>query len=204
MDLDELIAAAAPRTRTVRVCSRGDLASRHEALVADLQQVAMRESSLAGNADAERISAEIVAVQEEMEGAVLDVTVKALSRNGWIDLLAAHPPSREDARKGESADPRTFPIAAVAACAVEPDISRSQAEALAEALPPGEWQKLWLAVVALNTAETTVPKLQAATDILQANGRSSTTSDPGGSAEAISLDGSGEASPSTSTTTPAA
>lgn len=202
MDLDALIASAAPRTRTVQVCSRGDLASRHEALVAELQQVAMRESSLAGNPEAERISGEIVAVQDEMEGSVLDVTVKALSRNAWLDLLAAHPPSREEARRGESMNPKTFPVAAVAACATEPKISGAQAEQLAESLPPGEWQKLWLAVVALNTAETTVPKLRAATEILQANGRSSTTSGLAGSVEAPSLDGSGDPSPSTSTTTP--
>lgn len=204
MDLDDLIATAAPRTMTVQVCGRGDLAALHESLVAQLRAVAVDpdESSLAGNPKAKDLAQQIVDVEEQMAGVTKDLTVKAVSRNAWADLLAEHPPSKEQLKAGETMNPRTFPVAALVVCSHDPKVSTEQAEALANNLPSGEWQKLWYAIVALNTQQTTVPKLRAATDLLQANEPSSTTSVPAPSRGASSLDGSGSPEPTTSTTTP--
>ena len=199
MDLDDLIAKAVPRAKTVRLCSRGDLASEHEALYARLNELALEPTgSLGGNPEAREVAQRIHALEEEMDGCTVEVTVKALSRNAWANLLAAHPPTREQQRKGEDHNPETFPIAAVAEC-----IGRTvdKVREIADVLPNGEWLKLWNAVVQLNVAPTTVPKLTAATELLQANGRSSTTAAPAASPEAPSLAGSGDPSPDTTTTT---
>lgn len=201
MNLDELIATAAPRTTTVQVCGRGDLASEHERLALELRALMMDpDTGLAGNPEIQRVAQAISDLEDEMAGCTIDVTVKALSRNAWADLVAAHPPSREQARAGEDIDPKTFPVAALAACSYEPTITTDQAQSLAGKLPVGEWQKLWAAVASLNMVPTTVPKLKAATALLEANGTSSTTSGPEASLEVPSLGGRGEASPPTSTT----
>jgi hypothetical protein len=205
MDLDELIATAAPRTKTVQVCGRGDLAAEHERLATRLQGLMLDPNKgLAGNPEVHEVAQQIADLEDAMAASTIDVTVKALSRNAWADLLAAHPPSREQSRAGEDVNPKTFPVAAVAACSHEPQISATQAEALAGKLPVGEWQKLWMAVASLNTVPTTVPKLRAATELLAASEPSSTTSVPVESLGVPSLGGSGEASRPTTTTTTAA
>lgn len=203
MDLDEFLAGAKPRTVEVRVCARGDLAARHAQLRDELAAVAMdpRERDLSGNPRAREISEEIVQIEGEMEAHTRVFTVRAASRNEWANLLAAHPPTKEQQRAGENTNPLTFPVAAVAACCDELD--EAKATRLADVLPQGEWLKLWTAVVTLNVVATTVPKLAAATEILQANAASSTTSGPAASPGPRSLAGSGEAPPSSDTTTPA-
>lgn len=202
MDLDELIATAVPRTKTVQVCGRGDLASEHESLVSELQALMLNpDRGLGGDPEVRRVAQAISDLEDKMAAETVSVTVKALSRNAWSDLVAAHPPSREQARDGEQINPKSFPIAALAACSQDPEITLERAQVLAERLPIGEWQKLWSAVATLNMVQTTVPKLKAATALLATNEQSSTTSDPGGSVEAFSLGGSGEASPPTSSTT---
>lgn len=198
MDLDELIATASPRTQTVQVCARGDLVARHEELVEQLGATA-GTGSLGGNSDAHRISEEIVAVEEAMDASTLSITLRSVSRKVWADLLAKHPPGRE--HKGQDHNPETFPPAALAACAVEPPITVEQATKLADTLPTGEWNKLWLAMIGLNVVAMPHPKLAAATELLRANGRSSTTSADTDSLAAPSSAGSGEASPPTTTTT---
>jgi hypothetical protein len=199
MDLDDLIASAVPRTKTVRLCGRGDLASEHEQLYAQLEQLALSPNrSLAGDPEATAVAERIHDLEAEMESVSLDVKVKALSRNAWSKLLRAHPPTTEQRRANEDHNPETFAVAAVAACIGQTEDKTSE---LADTLPNGEWLKLWNAVVQLNVAPTTVPKLAAATELLRANGRSSTTSDPGESPAARSLGGSGDPSPDTPTTT---
>jgi hypothetical protein len=126
-----------------------------------------------------------------MDEAATVFVMRSVSRDVWADLLAKHPPSKEERRAGHDHDPRTFPVAAVAACTKEPEMTEDQAKQLAGVLAAGEWNKLWVAALSLNVTETPNPKLAAATAILQVNGRSSTTSDLEESPDLGSLAGSG-------------
>lgn len=169
--VDDLIASAAPRTKPVRVCARGDLVDRHAALVAEMAAVTEAGTgSIAGNPEVEAIAARIVAVEEEQEASTLTIVLRSVSRRAWADTLAKNPPRPQD--KGLDHNPVSFPPAAVALCAAEPEISVDQATKLADTLPPGEWLKLWNAALALNLAETPHPKLAVASEIARPSGAS--------------------------------
>lgn len=202
MDLDEFIASAAPRTTTVKVCGRGDLAAKHYDLIAEAQRIAAdpKVKSLGADPRARELADEIDQVEAEMEAFTQEFTVKAVSRNAWVDLLAAHPPTKDEREQDETVHVRTFAVGALVACSHEPKISDEQARRLADTLPTGEWQKLWGAILVLNTAPTTAPKMGAATAILRANDVSSTTSGQEASPAPSSMASSGDPSPSSSTT----
>ncbi len=188
MNIDELNATAQPPTQQVRICARGDLVAAHAAAVEALSN-ATGSDSLADPVMLEAAKA-VTAVEEEMEAATVTFTVSAISRRRWADLLAKHPPSKEQRRAGHDHDPDRFPVAAVAACVSE--MTEAQAQQLSDVLPAGEWNKLWVAALGLNITETPHPKLGAATELLRANGLSSTTPPNGASPEDGSLAGSGE------------
>lgn len=192
--IDELIATAQPRTEQVRICARGDLVASHaeEAAALDRLMRARTDESLEGDPALEEAAARVVAVEEALEAATVTFTVRSVSRQRWADLVRAHPPSTQERRAGHDTDPATFPVAVIAACTQTPAMSEDQARKLAEVLPSGEFQKLWMAALNLNLNPTPAPKLGAATDLLRANGRSSTTSAPEASLEDGSSAGSGE------------
>lgn len=190
MNIDELIATAQPRTHQVRICARGDLVAAHEQAVEAYRQALEGDDSLAGSADSKAAAEAVVAIEDEMDASTVEIAVSAVSRKVWADLLAANPPTKEQKRLGHIYNPDTFSVAMVAACVK--DLDEAKAKELSEAIPHAEWAKLENAAFALNVTETPHPKLPAATELLRANGQSSTTSDPEGSREAGSLAGSGE------------
>lgn len=192
MNVDDLIATAQPRTEVVRICARGDLVTRHAEAVAHLRDTATGDESLAGNPATVAAAEAVKAIEDEQDAATVEFTVQAVSRKTWADLLAKHGPSPEDRRAGHDHNPQTFPVAAIAACVKDPELSLDQALKLSEVLHTGEWNKLWVAVVGLNVTGTPSPKLAAATDLLRANEHSSTTPPTGESPEGGSLAGSGE------------
>lgn len=170
-DVDALLASAAPRTREVRVCARGDLVDRHAHLVSQLAALEKAHTgSLAGNPEVQAVSAEIVAVEAEQEASTLTFHLTSIGRRKWAGILADHPPRKQD--KGMGYNPETFPPAAVAACCTSPALSEDQAVRLTEKLPEGEWGKLWVTCLNLNLSETPHPKLGAATELARANGSS--------------------------------
>jgi hypothetical protein len=191
LNIDELIATAQPRTEKVRICARGDLVARHQEAVVALGAATEGDDSLAGSPATREAAGAVVAIEAEMEAATVTFTVASVSRQRWADLLAAHPPSKEERRAGQDHDPKRFPVAVVAACTKDPAMTVEQAGQLAGVLPSGEWNKLWLAILGLNVTGIPAPKLLAATELLQANGTSSTTPLDEGSPEDGSLAGSG-------------
>lgn len=170
--VDRLLATGKPRTREVRVCLRGDLVDRHEALVAELEAAAEGSPSISGSSEVRRIAAEIVAVEEEQEDSTVTFVLQSASRLEWADLLKEHPPRPVD--KGHDHNPETFPPAAVALCAVDPHLTEDEAVRLFNApeMHTAEWNKLWMAALALNITATPHPKLVAASELAKASGNS--------------------------------
>ena len=187
--IDDLIATASARTAKVRVCARGDLVDLHQALVVQLDQQLKADGSLADD-KVTGLSQQIVDVEAEMEASTVEITVTSVSQLKWANLLLKHPPTAAQRRGGHDHHPIDFPRAAVAACAVDPEISPLQAEQMHERLPFGEWTKLWMTVFSLNCSETPLPKLPAASELLRASAPSATPSDQGSLAEPSSA-GSG-------------
>jgi hypothetical protein len=192
VNIDDLIATAQPRIEKVRICARGDLVAKHQEAVVAMSDTISDDDSLSGNPATIAAAEAVKAIEDEMDAATVEFTIRSTSRQKWADLLAKHPPSKEERRAGHDHDPKRFPVAAVAECTQAPEMTVQQAAQLADVLPAGEWNKLWLAVLGLNVTGTPAPKLAAATDLLQANGRSSTTPPLEVFPEAGSLAGSGK------------
>lgn len=188
--VDEFLATAAPRTITVPVCSRGDLVDEHDALQERLN--AMPSDSLVGTgSEGAAVAGRISELEAEIERCTLQVKVRSIGNRAWADLKARHYPSKEERQQGLDVHMVTFPVAAVAASVVEPELTATQVEQMSERLPTGEWMKLWTAVLGVNLGVLDTPKSVAASAVLRANEHSSTTSDPDGSLAAGSSDDPG-------------
>jgi len=117
------------------------------------------------------------ALQGEMEAAKVEFRFRNIGRKAWADLLAAHPPTKEQ-RTDLKTDhnPETFPVAAIAASCSEPaGMSEDAVRRLEAALTDSQFTVLWRACVDANLGGVEVPKSLAAGRILQVNGRSANT-----------------------------
>lgn len=168
----DLIARAKPRTIEVPVCSAGDLVDAHDQLTTELARYRHTSESLAGGQDGTitALAQRIADVEADMEASTVTYRVQSIGRKAWADLKAAHPPTKEEAKRGLDVNMATFPQAAIAACAVEPTVSPAEAEQLTVVLPDGEWGKLWAAVLGVNLGVMDTPKSAAAAAILRASG----------------------------------
>ena len=161
--VDELISEAKLPEQAVRVCLRGDLTREHDALVAELEQIA-DEDTLAG-ASAERVAlAEAIReVEEQMAASVRVITVRAMGRRKFKELLDAHPP--KEGQAGQF-NPDTFPRELVAACAIEPRMTPTDADRLFDVLSTGQVEELFAAAWFVNQGATRVPFSKAASEVL--------------------------------------
>lgn len=174
--VDDFLGDFTPPTVDVRICPRTDLRDKHRELERRLVESSQSpSSSLADSGGAKGLAEELQAVEAEMEAATRSFRFQALSRRRWRGLLAGHPPQKQHKSEGLDFNPETFPVAAIAACAVEPAMNAEQAEKLADALPLGEFERLWAGVLEVNLGVSGNPKSMIATAILRTNGASSTT-----------------------------
>lgn len=175
-DALDLIRNARLPERTVPLCLRGDLVAEHEALEATLA-AAQRQggNSLAGNPDAERIARDIEALQELMAESTITIRLRALPRRQWADLVAKHPPRRDEGGRildtdaaGVNAD--DFMAAVLRQCVAEPVLAEDDWNLLIdERITDAQYGQLTAAVWALNRAEVDVPFSRAASRILRAS-----------------------------------
>ena len=167
-----------------RICPRADLLERHKEAERRLVESGQSSGSLAG--EAAELAQRVRDLEDEIDASTRTIKFRALSRRRWRTLLAEHHPLKVHKADGLDFNPETFPVAAIAACAVEPSLTQEQAERLADALPLGEFEKLWQSVLSVNLGVTDTPKSVLATAILRTNNGSSTTAAPGASPAASS------------------
>lgn len=168
-DLDAWLEECKPRTVEVSVCGRGDLLEQHTAAEAALTQ--------AGSPDEMRELAERVqAIEAEIQAATRTFRFRSVSTLEWTNLLAQHPPTKDQLKADPLAEfnPETFPPAAVAACSAD-GITIEQAQRLHRTLREGEWRKIWSAVLQVNLGAVDPPKSLLAGAVLRSNGASGIT-----------------------------
>jgi len=164
--VDELIDEARLPERDVRICLRGDLAREHDDLVVELERLAAAEGdeSLGGASPEQVALAEAIRdVEEQMAASERTVTVRALGRRKFKELLDAHP--AKDGQSGQF-DPDTFPRELVSACAVEPRMTPTDADRLFDVLSTGQVEELFAAAWFVNQGATRVPFSKAASELL--------------------------------------
>lgn len=171
---DDWLAAARPAERTVPLCLRGDLVAEFEDLDRQLEQARRSAGdSLAAGSDVVVISQQLEALRAQMQAATKTFRLRALPRRQWRELVAAHPPRRDDNGKplesdtiGVNAD--SYFDAVIRASVVEPKLTGEQwTRLLDEVLSDRQFDQLADAAWGLNRRDVEVPFSRAASRILQ-------------------------------------
>ncbi len=162
---DDVLKAAKPPERTVPLCLAGDLQAEFETLERRLRESREADDgTLAGGT--RQLAESIQDVRGRMRDHTITFRVRALPRSKWSDLMAQHPP-RKDRDDGD-VNWDTFPVAAIAACCVEPELTAEQSRQLAdETLTQGQFDALFIAVRTVNVSGgADVPFSAAASAVL--------------------------------------
>jgi hypothetical protein len=151
----DILASARLRETEVRLCLSGDLAADADRLQAQLDAMPVRlaAGSLADVDPRTAIEAELAEIHALMRENMATFRFRALGRKAWSDLIAEHPGRTDDERW--NAD--TFGPALVAACAIEPEMTVEDVEAVYEVINADQRADLWAAAYGANVGETRVP-----------------------------------------------
>ena len=182
--IDDLLAEVTAREKTVRILLRQDMLAEHARLDAEL--VAELEIDANENRDAvgPRLAQRLVEFEAEIEAAKRPFTFRAIGKRPWADLLADHPPTKDQLAASNGRidhNPETFPIVAIAASCVDPKMTVAQVTRLEDAINLGQFEKLWAACLDANVGGGDSPKsfaagpiarVSAALGITAANGAS--------------------------------
>lgn len=137
------------------------------------------------------IAQAIAELQRQIEDAHTEFRFVAIGRRAWADLVAAHPPSKEDLKRDQRAEINsvTFPVAAVAASCASPEMTVDEVKRLEAGINDTQWALLWAKCLEANLGGATTPKSAAAGSILRASGLFATTAASEESLEASSSEG---------------
>lgn len=149
---DEVLASATAQTRSVRVCLRADLLAELDAAIDALSTAMLRNES------SEDLAKDVVARTHRARDAETRFAFQSMGRKAWRELIAAHPPTEEQKLTGADFNVDTLPAVAMAACCVAPTGASEEVFAqLAANLTDGQWNEIWAACHAANTAGAEVP-----------------------------------------------
>ena len=110
----------------------------------------------------------IADIESEMEAALIEFRFKGIGRRQWADLLAEHPPTKQQKLLDRNAPyDDTFEYAAIAASCVQPAMTVEQVRALdaSGAVDVQGWNELWSSCLRANVREA-VPNSPAASRVL--------------------------------------
>jgi hypothetical protein len=186
------------RTATVRMLLRQDLARQHADLEAELLDARNGDDMENRTPQAPVIAQRIVDLEAEIEAAKVSFTFRAVGRRAWVDLLAAHPPTKAQIkaladvtpdvlrRPTLEFNPEKFPVAAIAATLVEPEMTEDDVRRLEAALSDAQWSQLWGKAIEVNVGASDPKASRVAGLILRLSEQSETTAAPEESADQTS------------------
>ena len=161
---------ATPDRREVRICLDRRLVSRQIQLRKTIARRAEEQGKTLGHSVDER--QELAEVEALIEAKTRTLVFEGLGWGRWRDLMAKHPPAKDQAETFERAiklafmpenvgsmafNAETFVPAAVAASAVEPPVSVEEVVELLHRGPPGVIDRIWAAVLEVNLAGSDDP-----------------------------------------------
>lgn len=143
--IDDLLAEITVREKTVKLLLRQDLLDEHARLDAEL--VATLNTDAEENRDplGPELADRLLQFETEIEQAKRPFRFRAIGKKAWADLLAQHPPTRDQTMINARIDhnPKTFPAAAIAASCVDPKMTVEQVGQLEEKLNLAQFEILW-------------------------------------------------------------
>jgi hypothetical protein len=166
------------RTQTAKVLFRQDLVTRHAELDAELAAAIARDRTTNEPDQAPVIAHQIAELQDEMTAALREFTFKNIGKKAWADLLAQHPPTKEqlaveaEEAKEQGRKPRFFDHNLASH---SPKMDEDAVRRLEAALTDSQFTLLWRACFDANLGGADVPKSLAAGQILRVNGQYANT-----------------------------
>jgi hypothetical protein len=166
--IEDILARAKPREKTVLVCIRGDLAGEAERLQDELSRVSTdwEPADLTDVHPGRELAEKLKALREQIREAEEPFKLRYIGDKAYSDLMAAHP-SKDD---NEAFDSESFPRALVAASCIEPVMSEEQVAELFEVINEGEIKKLFDAAWDVHNSSDMVPFSLLASGLLAALG----------------------------------
>jgi len=177
------------RTTTARILLRQDLLTRHDELEAELTAAVQSDAIHNEVPQAPIISEQLLDLEAEIEAVKVEFKFRSIGHRAWADLMAAHPPTKEQQKALGRIDhnPETFPLAAIAASCADPPMTVDDVGRLERVLNDTQFNLLLVRCVEANTGGLDTPKSGAASLIHRVNGRSATTPVPEASPDQSSL-----------------
>lgn len=162
--IEDILAKAKPREKTVMVCIRGDLAGEAERLQDELSRVSedWEPTDLSEVHPGREIAERLKAVHAQVREAEEPFLLRYIGDKAYSDLVAAHPSENEQ----EAFNSETFARALVAASCVQPVMTEEQVTALFEVINEGEIKKLFDAAWDVHNSSEVVPFSLAASALL--------------------------------------
>ncbi|MFJ8027458.1 hypothetical protein [Streptomyces sp. NPDC096311] len=162
--IEDILKAAKPREKTVKICVRGDLAGEAERLQDELSQVSedWEPADLTAVHPGRAIAEQLKAVHAQVREAEEPFTLRYIGDRAYSDLLAAHPADNDQ----EAFNSVTFPRALVAASCVQPEMTEEQVIELFEVINEGEIKKLFDAAWDVHNSSDVIPFSLAASALL--------------------------------------
>jgi hypothetical protein len=162
--IEEILARAKPREKTVMVCLAGDLAGEAERLQDELSRVSedWEPDDLTSTHPGRAIAEQLKAVHAQVREAEEPFVFRYIGDRAYSDLMAAHP--SENAQ--EAFDSETFPRALVAASCAQPKMTPEQVADLFEIINEGEIKKLFDAAWDVHNSSDVIPFSLAASALL--------------------------------------
>lgn len=138
MDFADLVAQVRPLEKVAVIITAGDLLGEHarasEELATALRQT---RTSLADGSTTRQLAEQVADLEARIAASTITLRFRGLGRNAFRRLVDEHP------AEGAPFNPDTFPVALIAACAVDPAMTPAQAAALADVLSDGQWDEVF-------------------------------------------------------------
>lgn len=183
VNIDDVIAAARLPEKTVVLCLRGDLQAQWEELERRLGVVRERpDEPLGGHPEERELAEKMEAIREEMRSHEVTFRFRGMGSKAYSDLLLKHRADNNDDGDDQAADGlnwKTYTIALVAACAIDPVMSEVQVDKLTEVIHGRAWDELVGAALVVNQSQVSVPFSLAGSAIRAATAPSSKQPEPG-------------------------
>ncbi|MFC1415429.1 hypothetical protein [Streptacidiphilus cavernicola] len=129
------------------------LAKARTAAIGELSEQGVPEDQHADWIDAHpkvvAASAQLARAESLLDEATITLTLRALPRPVWEELLTEHGPSEEQADKGMEYNPESFPAALISATSVD-GMSQTEAQELLDTWADAEAKSLFTAALLLN------------------------------------------------------
>lgn len=135
-------AAFVAREKVVTLITDGGLLAEHERMAGELAEANRQtRTSLADGAELRDLAAQVAALESQIADSRVVFRLRGLGRNKFRHLLAEHPSPDDNG----PFDRDTFPVALIAACSLDPVMSETDVNDLADVISDGQFDELFSA-----------------------------------------------------------